>query len=196
MGTYVVDVIAKQLVSSLSQKYSIAITSGGYVEEQKTHTAVKLSELMWETGHDECVKNSQVYIRLQLEDWKSGVSWQGIHLDIIGPSGTLVYNCTFGSNTRRHVASFSMTKQCSVCLPDDATYSMSINPQPLTTTSTSPELLRVSSPDCQVYLSQWMPSSTLTLQNGICNNCTYGNTPLEIVMLANVTDDDVQDYSW
>lgn len=206
-GEYQVEVTAKVLVDS-EQAYSIVITSGGYVKESElAEFAVSLADLDWEAEHASCVEQggSRVYLPLQLEDWAAGQSWwAGTSLSVrtTNSSATAVdYSCTFADSSALGISDVSRTSQCPLCLHDNATYEVRLH------SSASPviqgndtvdplRLVRVSSPMCNLYLTSWKAAASLTLAKGECNRCSKGHTLLQVIMTANVTDDDVADYSW
>ena len=113
-------------------------------------------------------------------------------------NGDLAYIGTFQSNFDRADAVTNRIEQFAVCLYPGVNYvAKLVNIESSNQPSTNPNLIRVASPMCNMFLSVDQMTQGLSINNDkICNPCEAGNTLLEIVMLANVTDDDADDYTW
>jgi hypothetical protein len=202
LGKYQVAVTAKYLVGAGLQKYSIVITSGGYVaENERVLVPLAVEDLLWEDIKESCKESDGVLIRFQLEDWLAGKSWSSNQLRLaINDTSTAgeVGSCTFPPAQNDHLADFTRIFQCDVCLKDSSSYMASLTPYLIDNVTEAAQPVRVSSPFCNAYLSVWQQSVPIVLANGECNTCVLsnGNTVLEVLMVANVTDDDVEDYSW
>lgn len=200
-GAYKVQVTAKELVGTGQQAYSIVITSIGYMDELSLVTSTVTTNQLWrEASSQQCMNSGGMPVRFQLEDWKGGASWNGVQLtfaELINPDVRL-QSCTFPSNANNNIAYYSRTYQCDVCLSKNNIYVAALQTPHGRNVSIDAEAIRVSAPLCDVYLSYWQPTATINLSEGACNACNSSrmNTLLEVMMYANVTDDDVEDYSW
>eukprot|EP01041_Mallomonas_annulata_P005578 gene5578-11237_t len=209
-GKYTISVTAKQLVESGSQQYALVITSGGYVLEKQRHVVpVTVEDLFWEQSKENCLARGRVLVRFQLEDWLTGTSWKQLQMHLNSSSssgsGNDSHVCVFPNNRARMVSYFSRIYQCDVCLEEGTVYTAALTPPITVNVTEAAEPVRVSSPFCDVYLSAWQQSASVAISGGECNACRgsgggvgsgSGNTMLGVLMFANVTDDDVEDYSW
>jgi hypothetical protein len=212
-GEYKVHVTSKQFVYGSSQSYSIVITSLGYVEESKVTTIpITFEELNFDAATTACLSTSSKaqLVRFQIEDWKAGLSWPNIYFTISqwnaheSKAGENVYIKTFISNHDRRDAVTNRIEQFSVCLEKGKKYYSQL--EILSDGDMSEDLIkdnmryvRVSSPNCNLQLSKYWQTSFLELNSeGVCNYCDASKhqKKLEVIMLANVTDDDFIDYSW
>jgi hypothetical protein len=214
-GEYKVHVTSKLFAYGTNQSYSIVITSlRGYVEEGHVlTTAITLQQLTFDAATTACHSTSPTaqLIRFQMEDWRAGLSWPNIYFTISqwnareSKAGENVYIKTFISNHDRRDAITNRIEQFSVCLQKDTKYLAQL--EILSDGDMSEELIRdnmryirVTSPTCQLQLSKYWQQSFLVLDHeGVCNFCDERwrhEKKLELIMLANVTDDDFVDYSW
>jgi hypothetical protein len=194
VGEYVITVTAKQLAVGTSQDYGIVISSHGYVVENKMATStISYSDIVKSEEEITCGNGNQI-IRIQLEDWQMGDSWNNIYVEIDDSSKTMMFNCTFIPNKETDSAYFNRIRQCSACLPDNHDYSVKIN----SVESPSADLsqIRAVIPQCNIFLSDEQISGTMSLTDSGCNICPSTHSLLEVHMFANVTDDDDEDYTW
>ena len=210
-GEYKVHVTSKILAYGTEQLYSIVITSDGYVVEEDTVThPITLADLNLDDATRQCqsVSSDSHLLRFQLEDWNAGISWSNIYFTIIElnektrEEGKTVYIKTFLSNHDRSDAVTNRIEQFSVCLQSSKLYQTKLDilydgDMNLDVIQDHMKFIRVSSPQCNIQLSNYWQKNTLQItSNGICNECNPNNQKLELIMLANVTDDDYLDYSW
>lgn len=128
------------------------------------------------------------------------MSWLGVYFTIGEASGNgdLAYIGTFQSNFDRADAVTNRIEQFSVCLYPEVRYvAKLVNIESSDQPTTNLNLIRVASPMCNIFLSGDQLSQNLIIDKWkVCNPCAEGNTLLEVLMLSNVTDDDVDDYTW
>lgn len=211
-GEYKVHVTTKQLSYGTEQLYSIVITSVGYVEEGKTITQpITFNDLNLDDATRQCqaTASDAHLLRFQLEDWKAGLSWSNIYFTITElnekthDEGKTVYIKTFLSNHDRRDAVTNRIEQFSVCLQSSKFYQTKLEylydgDMKVDVTQSNMKYIRVSSPQCNIQLSYYWQKNTLkVLPDGTCNPCNKNtDKKMELIMLANVTDDDFIDYSW
>lgn len=204
-GVYTVQVTAKHLIASPEQTYSIIITSDGYVQESMNFDVpVTVGDLTFDDVTMHCHKSGGHLIRMQLEDWNAGQSWHNIYFTIAKETsssvGETVFIRTFRSN---HDVRDSMTNridQFSVCLDPKTKYVASMvnlaTPFDVDYKTSNTNNIRVTSPDCEMFISSFWPSSQIVIADGQCNYCPPSSVMAIINMFSNVTDDDANDYSW
>lgn len=195
VGIYEVTVTAKILGAGSSQDYGVVITSSGYVDEARTYTkSISLDDIV----NSEAVESCQVgthLVRFQLEDWEEGASWINMSFVIANKSsGDAVYTCDFPPNADQQYAQFNRMHQCSTCLADEgdffATFLLKND------LAQVPVVARAVSPQCNAFISNYQQSWDVDMVSGQCNACPTGSSLVEILMYANVTDDDESLYSW
>lgn len=190
VGKYIITVTAKEL-TTVSQTYAIVITSAGYVSPRITDSAVAQNSILYEEPRQTCEDSGSQYISFQLEDWKSGSSWANMSL-VISSGASMISNCTFISNEDLSTIYYNRIFQCAFCLPIQ-NYNVSIAPFSLPAGVN----VRVASPQCNIYLSSLQQTASMELRNdGSCNKCSSGEELITVLMLANVTSDDFEQYSW
>jgi hypothetical protein len=164
-------------------------------------------------------------VRFQLEDWRAGLSWSNIYFTIsewndkLSQKAETIFIKTFLSNHDRRDAVTNRIEQFSVCLESSKKYFSELQIIPDDggggevgetvkgqkegegddVTKENMKFIRVSSPQCQLQLSKYWQNSFIELNKmGRCNVCerSQKRKTLELIMLANVTDDDFVDYSW
>lgn len=211
-GEYKVYVTTKQLSYGTEQLYSIVITSNGYVEEDKTNTrSITFADLNLDDATRQCQLTAPDahLLRFQLEDWKAGLSWSNIYFTVTElnqkthEEGKTVFIKTFLSNHDRSDAVTNRIEQFSICLQSSKLYQTKLeylydSELKNDLTQTNMKFIRVSSPQCNIQLSNYWQTNTIQItSDGVCNPCNKLNDKkLELIMLANVTDDDFIDYSW
>lgn len=193
VGEYKVIVTSKIFPSGNSQNYGVVISSGGSVTASAT-VDISTSEVNYEEDRAQCEASGEnSFLRFQLEDWEEGSSWTGLDFNLLGSSGDVVDSCTFVPNEDLQIASFNRIYQCTFCLPVNTTYTASLD----TASVPNGSQVRVASSQCNVYLSHFQESQSVTLDGeGNCNYCSEEYGLLTALMFANVTDDDYTDYSW
>lgn len=205
-GDYVVEVLAHYLVEDGlrrdMQTYGIVITCQGEVLESLTSTSpiVDLSDLPTGESSLTCIGTDEVLIRFQLEDYAAGLSWEGLELvvseyipDELHPSP--VFNCTFAPNKLTQTSDSNRIFQCTACLRDNTSYVATLDTSLASNNGGS--LVRVSNSQCNnVFLSAFQEMMDLTLSNGKCNACLESEATVQVIMRANVSDDDFSEYSW
>ena len=195
VGTYKVTVTAKILVASGNQDYGIAITSQGYVEEALTSVeSITTDDIVVSDAEAACADGTSL-VRFQLEDWDEGVSWVNMSLVIQDTnSNDIVYTCDFPPNSQGMIAQFNRMHQCAACIPSDGDYTAKYSLR--NGLSDVPLVARAVSPQCDTFLSAYQQSWTVTMTGGSCNVCSEGSSLVNVLMYANVTDDDEAQYSW
>lgn len=212
-GEYKVHVTSKQFAYGDTQRYSIVITSLGYVQESQIVThPITYQDLTFDAATTACRSTSSKahLVRFQVEDWRAGLSWPNIYFTISqwnekkSKAEETVYIKTFISNHDRRDAITNRIEQFSVCLESGKKYFSQIQiisdgDMSLDLIHDNMRYIRVSSPKCNLQLSKYWQSSFIEINSdGVCNACEESKhmKPLELIMLANVTDDDFIDYSW
>ena len=199
MGEWTVVVVAHELAVGPSQDYSIVITLNGVVDESLTNIDPVAAEALYlNTNREEleCLTTGPGYSlhRFQLEDWLTGDSWTGVPFNILNEGDrSTAYSCNFVANAVTDTSVDNRIYQCSACL-EDGVYVASVN------TSASPngngKYMRVSGQCSDIFLSNRQEEARFELLDGQCNVCPIGSTLLQVLMFANVTDDDSADYTW
>ena len=199
-GEWTVVVVSHELAVGTSQDYSIVITLNGVVQEASTNVDPEPAEEMYlNTNLEElqCMANGGNYSlhRFQLEDWLTGESWIGVPFTIMHDDidRTTAYSCNFVPNEETDNSEFNRVYQCSACL-EDGLYVASVNTS--MSRNDSGKYMRVSSQCNDIFLSSFQETANFELLDGQCNACPIGSTLLEVLMFANVTDDDSADYTW
>jgi hypothetical protein len=204
-GLYTIHVTTKRLAIGEEQAYSIVITSNGYVDEAATSVVpVTTEEITRDDATRACDAKGGYLVRMQVEDWNAGDSWRSIFFTVSerttvsGSPGKSVFIRTFVSNHDRKDAATNRIEQFSVCLQPDVRYIASIDviSEGDDDRAEAMKFIRVSAPDCYMYLSAYWRQSPIFISNDVCNACPAGSGLVDVVMLANVTDDDYIDYSW
>eukprot|EP00602_Paraphysomonas_sp_CaronLab_P003300 CAMPEP_0185020344 /NCGR_PEP_ID=MMETSP1103-20130426/2933_1 /TAXON_ID=36769 /ORGANISM="Paraphysomonas bandaiensis, Strain Caron Lab Isolate" /LENGTH=880 /DNA_ID=CAMNT_0027551175 /DNA_START=787 /DNA_END=3429 /DNA_ORIENTATION=+ len=204
-GVYTVHVTAKKLAMGSEQLYSIVITSKGYVDESATAVArISAEDLNYDDNTRACMMQGGSLIRLQLEDWKAGLSWRDMYFTLSKMEGSqvgeTVFIRTFTSNHDKKDALTNRVDRFSACLQPKTNYIARINNLAAMSGEVLPDnskYIRVVSPGCKMSLSSYWRSQTLHISgDGECNRCDNGFSPLRVVMRANVTDDDYAEYTW
>jgi hypothetical protein len=205
-GAYSILVTAKHFaVGYATQKYSVVISSNGYVQESMTFdTAVTHADLDYDSVTESCHEKKGNLVRMQLEDWMAGVSWNNIFFTISkgseGSVGETVYIRTFRSNHDVRDSSTNRIDQFSVCLQPDTKYVARITdlvmPDDVSSIHSNVNLVRVIAPDCDIALSSHWQQTSIVIENNQCNECPSSSEVVTVIMMANNTDDDSSDYSW
>lgn len=195
VGVYTVTVTAKILGYGTSQDYGIAITSQGYVEEGRTFVeAITTEDIVTSDAVDACADATSL-VRFQLEDWNEGESWESMSFVISeNADGGSEYSCEFPPNDEELLAQFNRMHQCSACLPNDGEFSASFRLK--NELDAVPVVARAVSPQCNTFLSSYQTEGAVVMAGGECNSCPVGSSLVNLLLLANVTDDDESQYSW
>eukprot|EP00602_Paraphysomonas_sp_CaronLab_P004391 CAMPEP_0185032648 /NCGR_PEP_ID=MMETSP1103-20130426/20895_1 /TAXON_ID=36769 /ORGANISM="Paraphysomonas bandaiensis, Strain Caron Lab Isolate" /LENGTH=1029 /DNA_ID=CAMNT_0027568623 /DNA_START=299 /DNA_END=3388 /DNA_ORIENTATION=+ len=205
-GEYTVHVTCKKLHVLEEQLYSLVITSAGYVAEEKTSTvSITAEDINYDDDTLSCVAQKGKLIRFQLEDWMVGYSWHDVFFTISKGQttdrniGETVYIRTFISNHDRQDSKTNRIDRFSVCLQPRQHYVARINnlASATQTSTANVKYIRVASPDCNMFLSTfWLQDDIYITSEEVCNQCPSGSTLVQVLMFANVTDDDFKGYSW
>ena len=209
-GSYTVQVTAKQFPAGKEQTYSIVITCDGYVEEAMTSLApIETKDLTYSSEELDCQEKKGKLVRMQLEDWLAGQSWHDVFFTIAKESvnsftansiGETVYIRTFRSNHDVRDATTNRVDQFSVCLEPKTRYIANIlnlaTSDDIGSDPKKVKYIRVAAPDCNIFLSSLWQQEELQISNNGCNVCPSSNSVVQVIMFANVTDDDSTDYSW
>lgn len=199
MGDWTVVVVAHELAVGSSQDYSIVITSDAGVQEALTNVDPVPAEAMYlntNLEERECMANGADYSlhRFQLEDWLAGDSWTGVPFNIVDEvAQTTAYTCDFVANADLDNANDNRVYQCAACLKDGS-YVASVDTG--AAANGNGKYMRVSGQCNNVFLSSHQQEARFELADGQCNACPSGSTLLQVLMFANVTDDDSADYTW
>lgn len=198
-GNYKIFVQSKVFAIPDNQKYSIVITSNGYISESKFKSEKISIDDISTTDPCSTIANTK-HVQFQLEDWESGESWidNSISMSVIDSKTSVLHSeCKFTSNEDQQKAEFTRTSQCSLCLSISGEYDVQLRVnQSLETKQDIPVVVRAVSPQCDVYLSSYQQSGKVSInKNGDCNICSSGSY-VTVTMYANVTDDDESQYSW
>jgi hypothetical protein len=199
MGDWTVVVVAHELAVGTSQDYSIVISLNGAVQESLTNVDPVAAEAIYlNTNLEEleCMANGPDYSlhRFQLEDWLTGDSWTGVPFNILnGEDQTTAYSCNFVPNSVTENSADNRIFQCAACL-QDGVYVASVDTS--AAVNGTGKYMRVSGQCNDVFLSDRQQEAPFELSEGQCNACPIGSTVLQVLMFANVTDDDSVDYTW
>jgi hypothetical protein len=195
VGIYEVTVTAKVLAAGNSQHYGIAITSSGYVEESRTSlTSISMDDIVASIASESCQDGTHL-VRFQLEDWDEGLSWTNMSFVIADKSsGDVVHTCDFPPNSAQQFAQFNRMHQCQACLSDEGDFAAAFLLK--NGLADVPLVARAVSPQCDAFLSNYQQAWDVTMVDGQCNACPAGSSQVEVLMYANVTDDDESLYSW
>ena len=210
LGAYTVQVTANRLLVGTEQTYSIVITSDGYVDESLTSlSVVQPKDLTLNKEQLSCQAKKGHLVRMQLEDWLAGQSWRNVFFTIAKESensftknsvGETVYIRTFRSNHDVRDATTNRIDQFSVCLDPKVKYVAKIlnlaTPTDVGSDPKNVKYIRVAAPACNMFLSSHWQQEQLLLSDEGCNVCPPSSKEMQVIMFANVTDDDSSDYSW
>lgn len=210
IGKYQLQIVAKRFPVGRAQTYSLVISSRGYVDVSSSHT---LGISFHDLTPDSCAKERGHLIRFQLEDFMQGSSWEDMYFTISRGStvlrpgeGEVVYIQTFYSNHDRQDASTNRIEHFSVCLHPETHYVASIKimerleqgPKNLNKTQIEKRMkfIRVSSPECYLYLTYYWNHVPLFINgDGGCNHCYLKKSSLvDVIMTTTNTFDD--DLTW
>lgn len=200
VGVYSIQVIASKLAIE-NQAYSIVITCGGVVEEALTEVLdVDETRIAVDAETQNCTNRQQdagpayQLIRFQLEDFNSGNSWEDLAFKIMEGSDNEVFQCTFEPPSVTSNSPDNRVFQCAACLEEGVKYTAILNTDSIS--ESYQQYVRVASTCSNVFLSQYQQQAVLTLDSEGCNTCPDGSSLLGVLMYANVTDDDYQEYTW
>jgi hypothetical protein len=186
-GNYIISVTAKMFPFGKDhlQRYAIAVSSNGFIDEQRTFVEEISSDmLIYSTETTQCEETGKSkLIRIQLEDYNYGFSWKNtavIAKDANNVNGNVLFSCTFTPNSYSQTAQWTLYSQCSMCLPKKSSYVISLD----TSTSPNASYIRAAIPQCPgPALSKYNQISNIILdENGGCNECKSGR--LSITMIA------------
>jgi hypothetical protein len=199
-GVWTVVVVAHELAVGTTQDYSIVITLSGVVQESLTNVDPVAAESMYlntNLEEMECMANGADYSlhRFQLEDWLTGDSWTGVPFNVFHDdvNRTTAYTCDFVPNSVTENSADNRIYQCAACL-QDGIYIASVDTA--AASDGNGKYMRVSGQCSNIFLSSHQEEARFELLDGQCNACPIGSTLLQVLMFANVTDDDSVDYTW